>query len=134
MVSLRRYPLAVSAAPRAEPAGRLGGVAAESVRREAHPHSTTRDVSSVEVIVIELSFGFTLSPVFQSGSPLIIPGSSRGETAELEVLLIEHTIAQKRCALDRIGAESEHQLRHDGCRLPLTGRNARVKVGEAGLQ
>jgi hypothetical protein len=94
MVSLRRYPLAVSAALRAEPVGRLGGGAAESVRPEAHPLSTTTTVSSVAFIV-GLRLGFTLSPVFQPGSPLIISGARGRETTELEVFLVEHPIAQQ---------------------------------------
>jgi hypothetical protein len=94
MVSLRRYPLAVSAAFRAEPVGRLAGVAAGSVRREAHPLSTTKAVSSVALVAI-LRLGFTLSAVLKSGSPLIIPAARRRETTELEVLLVEHPIAQQ---------------------------------------
>jgi len=71
-------------------------------------------------------------PVFQAGTPLVILTSGRRQASELEVSLVEHSVAVGCGDVGSAGPGQQDEVDHDSGGMPLTDRNARIQVAEPG--
>jgi len=82
-----------------------------------------------------LGLGSTLSPVLKARTALIVLGAGRGESAKLEVALIQNPVSVYQCqAAARAWADRQYEIGHYGRGLPLTRRYARIQVRIRGLE
>jgi hypothetical protein len=77
--------------------------------------------------------GSTLLPILEPGTTLIVLGTCRGQSTELEVPFIQNPIAIH-SMMAGAGACRQHQINNDRSRLPLSWWYSRVQMAEARLE